>query len=145
MSIHPGTKEAAPDLLLTKLTPGFAAVWHRYLSRNLGVRLDEPYGTIVWSGLTNVWRYARTGTTETQIYATDLALAMRRNSRLKLTIATGYYDLATPIMSAETAIAEAGAPLDRVRFKRYKSGHMVYFGGTERAFLSDVHALMREG
>jgi hypothetical protein len=35
-----------------------------------------------------------------------------------------------------------GVPLDRVTFKNYESGHMLYLGDTAESFANDVRALI---
>jgi carboxypeptidase C (cathepsin A) len=136
------TDAVGDDPAMAQYTPAFNATWHDYLGKDLGVALDEPYGVIVWKGVNTEWRFDRTNVPKTQSYAADFTAAMRRNPDLKILVACGYFDLVTPLMSAEYAFAQAEAPLDRVRFTRYASGHMVYLGGTGAAFAADLRLLL---
>jgi carboxypeptidase C (cathepsin A) len=133
--------EVGDDPAMARYTPAFNAAWHDYLLQDLGVRLNEPYETIVWKGVNAVWDYDRAGVPKSQSYAAEFAAAMRRNPELKILVASGYFDLVTPFMSAEYTLAQAGVPLDRVRFTRYASGHMVYVGGTASEFAADMRRL----
>ncbi len=142
-----GTEAAADpvgdDPAMAQYTPAFTGAWHDYLRKDLGVSIDDTYGTIVWNGVYSLWRRERTNVAPMQSFAADFTAALRRNPRLKMLVASGYYDLATPLMSTEYTLAQAEAPLDRVRFTRYPSGHMVYLG-TAPAFAADLRRLYDE-
>lgn len=59
----------------------------------------------------------------------DLSAALRRNTKLKVYVMGGYYDLATPFFGAEFDISHlylAPALRDNVRFSFYESGHMTF-------------------
>ena len=51
---------------------------------------------------------------------------MRRNADLKVLVANGYYDFATPFFDAEYTFARHGILKDRVTMKYYEAGHMMY-------------------
>jgi carboxypeptidase C (cathepsin A) len=71
---------------------------------------------------------------------------MRENPDLKVMLATGWYDLATPFFGAEMALHKNGVVLDRVQFDYYDAGHMMYLSEPEGAKLSDdVRAFIRAG
>ena len=59
----------------------------------------------------------------------DLAAALQRNPALKVLSLNGYFDLMTPFFGTEFDLAKV--PLssnsqDRIQFRYYESGHMVY-------------------
>jgi carboxypeptidase C (cathepsin A) len=59
----------------------------------------------------------------------SLAQAMSHNSKLKVLVLNGYYDLATPFFGTEYSFDHMG--LDKklkpnVIFKYYEAGHMMY-------------------
>jgi carboxypeptidase C (cathepsin A) len=81
----------------------------------------------------------------TQSFATDLATAMRRTPTLRVMVANGYYDMGAMPAAAQSQIERAGLPLDRVTFKNYESGHMLYLGGTADRFAEDVRAFVIAG
>jgi carboxypeptidase C (cathepsin A) len=70
--------------------------------------------------------------------------AMRENSGLRVFVGQGYYDFATPFFAAEYALTRTGVPQDRVQYRYYGSGHMMYVREDDRAALSrDVRAFIR--
>lgn len=107
------------------------------------MRLERPYGAIVWKDLLPAWNWNRAGVPPGQSYAADLATAMRRTPNLRVMVASGYFDLVTTSAAAEAAVREAGLPSDRVTLKRYASGHMLYLGDTAEAFSNDVRAFIQ--
>jgi carboxypeptidase C (cathepsin A) len=61
--------------------------------------------------------------------AEDLRQAMTQNPHLKVFVANGYYDLATPFYATEYTVDHMGLdPTLRknVEFGYYESGHMIY-------------------
>jgi len=59
----------------------------------------------------------------------DLADAMRKNPRLKVFSANGYFDLATPFFATEYDLSHMSLPaplVANVNFGYYPAGHMVY-------------------
>ncbi|GAB7551241.1 S10 family peptidase [Novosphingobium sp. 11B] len=134
----------ADDPAMSQYTPSYVGAWHQYLRGDLKVDIDDVYAAINWTGLSDKWRWERDGVATSRSYAIELALAMRRNPQLKLLVASGYFDLATPMFAAEAALGRANVPMDRTRFTRYASGHMVYLGGTGNDFARDLRALIAD-
>jgi len=61
--------------------------------------------------------------------APDLAQAMSENPHLKVLLAGGYYDFATPYFAAQYTLNHLGvapAITRNITYKFYHSGHMVY-------------------
>ena len=70
--------------------------------------------------------------------------ALRENSGLKVLVAQGYYDFATPFFAAEYALSRTGIPQDRIRYTYYDAGHMMYIRDEDRHKLSaDIRAFIR--
>jgi len=70
--------------------------------------------------------------------------AMRQNSQLRVFNAQGYYDFATPFFGAEYSLKRTGIPQDRITWKYYDAGHMMYIRDEDRANLSaDIRAFIR--
>ncbi len=137
------TDPVADDPAMGRYVPGFVAAFHQMARQDLGVRLERPYGAIVWKDLLPAWNWNRAGVPPGQSYAADLATAMRRTPNLRVMVASGYFDLVTTSAAAEAAVREAGLPSDRVTLKRYASGHMLYLGDTAEAFSNDVRAFIQ--
>jgi carboxypeptidase C (cathepsin A) len=73
-----------------------------------------------------------------------ISRALRENSGLKIFVAQGYYDFATPFYAAEYALTRADFPKERIAFKYYDSGHMMYVRDEDRAQLSrDIRAFIK--
>jgi len=140
---HDGHEPVADDPAMGQYVPGFVAAFHDELSNDLGVRMDRPYYPITWRGLLDKWNWDRAQVPPGQSFAQDLATAMRRGGKLQVLVASGYYDMVTSPALARHEIEQAGLPSDRVTFRTYESGHMLYVGGTSKAFADDVRALIR--
>ena len=137
-----GGEPVADDPAMTRYVPGFVAAFHQMLHDDLKVEMKRPYGAIVWKDLLASWKWDRAQVAPGQSFAQDLAIAMRRNPDLRVLVASGHYDLVTTPAAARRQIEEAGLPADRVTFKDYESGHMLYLGDTAAAFSDDVRALI---
>jgi carboxypeptidase C (cathepsin A) len=138
-----GNDPVADDPAMGRYVPGFVSAFHQTAEGDLAVKMDRPYGAIVWRDLLPAWNWNRTGVEPGQSFATDLAIAMRRNPKLRVLVASGYYDFSTHSAPAEYSVEQAHMPPERVTLKRYASGHMLYLGDTAQAFADDVRALIR--
>lgn len=137
-----GNDPVADDPAMARYTPGFVATFHQMLREDLEVTIPRPYLSIRWQDLNFSWNYKRQGPMQGETYAHELAWAMRRNPDLRVFVASGYYDLVTTPADAKAQIAAAELPEDRVSFKEYESGHMLYLGGTAEAFADDLRAFL---
>ena len=70
----------------------------------------------------------------------DLSRALRRNSGLRVLVAAGYYDFATPFFDAEYTFANHGILPERVSFAYFEAGHMMYL---HRPSLEELLAAVR--
>ena len=116
-----------------------------YFTRRLGVDLTEHYevigGVRGWN-----WDAGRSGNNNYINVGPWIARAMRQNSDLRVLVAQGYYDLATPFFAAELMFAQPGFDQDRVDFTYYEAGHMMYIHDESlRAFVEDVRGLIEGG
>lgn len=111
------------------ITTAYSAGIHTYLRDELGVTLDRPYhisGPDVGRGW--VWDRSleRGGEPVWVNTARDLAWALSYNPSLRVLVASGYYDYATPFFDAEFTLARHGVAMDRVTMTWYEAGHMMY-------------------
>ena len=68
---------------------------------------------------------------------------MRHNKDLKVLVASGYYDFATPFFGAENALSQDGIVPERISYTYYEAGHMMYLHDTSRIqFLQDIRQLV---
>ena len=85
-----------------------------------------PYEIL--TGRVRPWSYAQYANRYINVGET-LRKAMTRNSNLKVLIASGYYDLATPFFAAEYTVSHLGldpALRPNVTMRYYEAGHMMY-------------------
>lgn len=66
------------------------------------------------------------------------AQAMNARPDLKLMVAGGYYDLATPLAAAPFALDHAGAPASRITYARFPTGHSIFEKEEELARLGKM-------
>jgi len=63
---------------------------------------------------------------------------------MRILVAQGYYDFATPFFGAEYSLSRTGIPQDRIEYHYYDAGHMMYVHDEDRAKLSrDIRAFIR--
>ncbi len=78
----------------------------------------------------------------------DLATTMKANPKMKVLLAGGYYDLATPFFEGEYEMHHLPIPKSlqaNISYHYYESGHMVYVNeGVLKQFHEDVAAFIRE-
>jgi carboxypeptidase C (cathepsin A) len=113
------------------VAPAFTAVFSAYASSALRWKADRLY-RVLPGEISGAWNYRRGGFTGKILAPStigDLREAMHTNPSLRVFLAAGSYDLATPFYGAELELAdvarEAGVAA-RVTTRRYPSGHMIY-------------------
>ena len=132
------------DPSLTYLSAPFLEGTLDYLHGELGYREDH----LVYERLSSKvfpWQYPEGRYAN---LAERLRLAMMKNPSMKVLVASGYYDLATPYFAARYTVAHMGlseADRKRVRFVDYDSGHMPYIRREgHRKFKKDVAEFIRD-
>jgi carboxypeptidase C (cathepsin A) len=126
------------DPSLAGVRAPYTSTFNNYIRVELGYKTDVPY-YILGEGVDR-WDWQR----EMGYPATtsDLREAMTKNPHMKVLIASGYYDLATPYRAVEHTLAAQGFdPTLRknIRIERYESGHMMYVHGPS------LHKLKHDG
>ncbi len=104
----------------------YTAMLNRYVRSELGFESDLPYEIL--TGRVHPWSYA-TARNQYLNVAERLRKAMARNPRLRVYIANGYYDLATPFFATERTIDHldlSGQMQSRIAMGYFESGHMMY-------------------
>jgi len=98
--------------------------------RELGLVMESRY-EVINSEVNQGWNWNR-GKAQGNSFActsTDLSRALRRNSNLRVFVASGRYDLATPYSASDWSLAQLDVPaevLGRVQHRYYDAGHMMY-------------------
>lgn len=141
-----GGDPVGDDPAMGQYVPGFVGAWNDYAAKVLKVGLDIPYEPIAFRDVNGGWDYGfGPGVPLGRNYAVDLAAAMSRNPSMRLMVGTGYFDLVTPIGSADYVLAHAGGPLGQASFHGYPSGHGPYLGAEARAALvRDLRAFVSD-
>ncbi|WP_120717659.1 S10 family peptidase [Tsuneonella amylolytica] len=123
---------------------GYAAAINAWMRDDIGYVTDQRYVTI---GNVGPWDWKLAGGRDSNAYLTVapyLGKAMRENSDLRIFVGQGWYDFATPFFAAEYALSRTGFPQDRIEYKYYDAGHMMYVRDEDRRKLSqDVRAFIR--
>lgn len=114
------------DPSMTAIRTPYTAVFNDYVRRELGVRSDLEY-YILGGGITSPWNWSANN----QYADTSQALsaAMRKNPFMKVMVASGYYDMATPYFAAEYTVSAMNLDPQLRRnflFTYYEAGHMMY-------------------
>ena len=119
------------------------------MARELKVEMDREYKFSAGRELGKSWNW-RTAPEDDfwePAYvnvARDLSRAMRRNHGLRVMIASGYYDFATPFFDAEYTFARHGFLADRITFHYYEAGHMMYLHRPSLdRLMADVRSFMQ--
>lgn len=120
--------------------------FNAYIREELGFKSDLPYEI-----LTNVspWSFAPAGNNRYLDVAERLRAAMHQQPHLRVLLASGYFDLATPHFAADYVMSHMGlAPnlLANLTTRYYEAGHMMYVHRPSRerlkqdldAFYADV-------
>jgi carboxypeptidase C (cathepsin A) len=58
--------------------------------------------------------------------ARKLGETMRRNTQMKVMVASGYFDLICPFFDAEYTFSRNGIEKEKVKMTYYEAGHMMY-------------------
>lgn len=115
------------DPALTSWNHAFAPAFNHYAKNVLGFETDLTYNLF---GPVHPWDRSN----ETTGY--DLGQAMRQNPYLHLMVQSGYYDGGTDFFNAKYSmwhIDPNSKMQDRMSFKGYRSGHMMYLRAEDLA------------
>lgn len=133
------------DPSMSAVQPAYTAIFNQYVRRDLGYKTDETYRVI--GGLSGRWDWglARQGFVET---STSLREALSKNPHMKILIAAGRYDLATPYQAVNYSLAHMRLDpslRENFRVKTYDAGHMMYIHGPSRhALTKDVERFLKD-
>jgi carboxypeptidase C (cathepsin A) len=131
------------DPSLAAIRPPYTAAFNDHVRRALGFHSDEPYH-ILGGGIGSWdWGSAGDGFADT---GDALRQAFAKNPHMRVFVASGYFDLATPYFATEYTLAHLGLPPElsaRIVKRYYRAGHMMYIDVKELAALRrDVTAFL---
>ena len=123
---------------------GYTAAINHFMRDTIGYETDRPYVTI---GAVGDWDWRLEGGRDLNAYLNVtpyLGQALRENSGMRIFVGQGWYDFATPFFAAEYALTRTGIPQDRIVWRYYDAGHMMYVRDEDRQKLaSDVREFIR--
>jgi carboxypeptidase C (cathepsin A) len=132
-NLDPGTGRFF-DATVSTIRPPFTATFSRYAKEELEFESDLEYFTL--GGGIERWDWeAKNSYADT---SRELRDVLAKNPYMKVFIASGVFDLATPHFATEYTVAHLGLPASlRKNFtiKRYRSGHMMYLESSSLAQL----------
>lgn len=105
---------------------GYTAMFNAYVRAELRFKSDLPYEIL--TGNVQPWDYSKFSNQYVNV-AETLRGAMTQNPFLKVFVANGYYDLATPFLATEYTFEHLGLDpslQDNVSMRYYPAGHMMY-------------------
>jgi carboxypeptidase C (cathepsin A) len=134
---------------LAESDPTFDAIGSAFTSaihvrlNEIGVCLEQPY--LPMAAVDADWNWHLRDKTPSGggfvNVVPHLGRAMRRNRELRLFVASGYYDLATPFFGVENALSQDGVPHEHISYAYYEAGHMIFLHDPSRVRL--LHDLRR--
>ncbi|HMS39269.1 MAG TPA: hypothetical protein PKE69_03525, partial [Pyrinomonadaceae bacterium] len=118
------------DPSMNAIRPPYTSVFNDYIRRDLGFKSDLEY-YILGGGITSPWNWnVDNGYADT---SQRLKLAMAKNPYMKVFVAQGFYDMATPYFAAEYTVSAMNLDPElrkNVSFAYYEAGHMMYIEKT---------------
>jgi carboxypeptidase C (cathepsin A) len=123
-SVDPGGG-AGFDPTVSTIRPPFTSAMSNYAREELGFQSDLEY--FVLGGGIGRWDWeAKNGYADT---SDNLRNALAKNPYMKVLVASGVFDLATPHFATDYTMAHLGVTPDlkkNITMRRYRSGHMMY-------------------
>lgn len=114
------------DPSMTAIRTPYTATFNDYVKGDLGFKTDLEY-YILGGGITSPWNWNTNNAYADTTGA--LSSAMRKNPYMKVFLASGYYDMATPYFAADYTMSsmQLDPALRRnITTEYYEAGHMMY-------------------
>jgi len=133
------------DPSMSAIRPPYTAAFNDYVRRELGYKSDAVYH-ILGGGFTTPWNWG----SDNAYVDTSVALksAFSKNPFMKLFVAYGYYDMATPYFAAEYTMDHLNLDPSlkpNIKTAYYEAGHMMYIDLKSLAKLKqDVTAFVQD-
>ncbi len=127
-----GRETWSSDPSMDAIVGPYAAALNHYVRAELGYSSDLPYEVL--TDLVHPWSF-REFEAQHLFVLDKLATAMRANPHLRVHVACGYYDAATPYFAAQNDMAHLEIPAElggNIEFAYYEAGHMMYVHAPSR-------------
>ncbi|NHA66600.1 S10 family peptidase [Phycicoccus flavus] len=142
---NPVAEKADTDPSMDAIAGPYAAAWNHYVRAELGYESDLPY-ELLSQATHEAWSYKEFEGRSVDVTG-RLARAMRANPDLRVHVAYGWYDGATPYFAARETFARMGLPPElsaNIEHHYYPAGHMMYVHDESRRRQSaDLAAFVR--
>jgi len=113
-----------------QISAAYTAALNHYFASELNVKMNHPYITSNDKIYKNWnWRLIPEGSQWEPSFVNVgrlLAETMRRNTAMKVMVASGYFDLITPFFDAEYTFSRNGIEREKIKMTYYEGGHMMY-------------------
>ncbi|KAA9157076.1 peptidase S10 [Amycolatopsis acidicola] len=122
-----GREQMSDDASISRIIGAYSAAFNHYVRHELEYENDLPYELLAMDVVRN-WSYSEFEGRSVSAVDT-LSSAMRANPHLKVHVALGYYDGATPYYAAEHVLARLVIPeelRENIESAYYPAGHMMY-------------------
>ena len=133
------------DPSLAAIRPPYTAMFNQYVRSELNYKSDAVY--YILGGGIGPWDWGPGGRNGFPDVSGSLRAAFSKNPDMKLFVASGHYDLATPFFATQYTLDHLGLePAERARVttREYEAGHMMYIHEEELAKLKrDVAEFVR--
>ncbi len=125
----------------------YTAAINDYLGRDLKVDMGDRQFSVI-GGLPGKWDWMSRSAGAPFYFnvAPYIGKALRENSGLRVFLASGYYDFATPFFGAEYSLSRGDMDERRIVKEYYESGHMMYAHKPSLLKLNnDIRRFIKEG
>jgi len=153
--LDPLSEEAEYDPQSNAISSAYTAAINTYVRKDLKYGAQETYKPGAYADANFTWdlqhQYPGGAPANQQESGTnvmpDLAFTMKSNPKMKIMLAGGYYDLATPFFEGIFEMHHLPIPQKlqaNISYHYYESGHMVYVNeGVLKQFHADVAAFIQ--
>ncbi|MEO8054337.1 MAG: peptidase S10 [Acidobacteriota bacterium] len=128
------------DPSIAAIVPPYTAAFNQYVRADLGFKSDLTY-YVLGGGIGSPWEFPQNTFADT---SGALRSAFAKNPSMRLFVASGHFDLATPHFATRYTLSHMGLTAEqrtRITSKEYEAGHMMYLHVGELAKLrKDVAA-----
>jgi carboxypeptidase C (cathepsin A) len=124
------------DPSLTAIAPPYTMLFNRYIRNELGFETDLEYEILSFK-VNGDWEWERGKFPDTSAALRD---GFNKNPHMRVFVAQGYYDLATPYLAAEYSLSHMGLDaslMDNIVRQDYNAGHMFYIETNSLAKLKE--------
>ena len=131
---------------MTVIMPPYTSAFNAYVRGELKYETDEVYN-VLGSGIKSPWDWGSAGNGYPDT-SEALRSAFSKNPHMKVFVASGYYDLATPYFATEYTLSHMGLDPEvrgNISTGEYRAGHMMYVHADSLAALkADVSRFLRK-